>query len=287
MQEVSIQPKHYLTCLWPGMAELWWRGRLSALPAAIAFAAVVNALLIAKFIFTDWLSGGLVMLACWVVVAAWIVLAIRSAKELPLLLSPRTASEEPDRFSDAQIAYLKGDYAAAEDYLTACLSVEPRDPPALLMLSAVYRQTGRLSASQVLLSEIRKLEVAEKWDLEFTAEEARLERDIEAVESDQESEEDSEADTTQDGVENEGDSLENASQDSLPDADSPETAENNVQDDTNDEETENLEHATPDSHTGNSDVFAQDSPAHDTAIEDMLDEFPEPRRRDDGFEAAA
>lgn len=182
MEEVSIQPKHYLTCLWPGMSELWWRGHLSALPAAIAFAAVLNALLIAQFVYTDWLSGGLVMLACWVVIAAWVVLTVRSMRELPLLLTPREASEEPDRFPEAQIAFLRGDYPAAEDYLNACLAVEPRDPPALLMLSGIYRQTGRMSAAQLLLGEIRKLEVAQKWDLEFQIEESRLQRDLDARE---------------------------------------------------------------------------------------------------------
>lgn len=193
MEEVSIQPKHYLTCLWPGMSELWWRGHLSALPAAIAFAAVLNALLVAKFVYTDWLSGGLVMLACWVVIAAWGVLTVRSIRELPLLLTPREASDEPDRFPEAQIAFLRGDYPAAEDYLNACLAIEPRDPPALLMLSSIYRQTGRLSAAQLLLGEIRKLEVAQKWDLEFQIEESRLQRDLdareeEAAEGDDESE---------------------------------------------------------------------------------------------------
>jgi hypothetical protein len=186
MEEISLQPKHYLTCLWPGMAELWWRGRISALPAAIAFAAVVNALLIAKFIYSDWLSGGLVLLACWVVAAAWIVLTIRSIRELPLLLTPRQASEEPDRFPEAQIAFLRAEYAVAEKLLNANLAIEPRDPPALLMLSAIYRHTGRLHASRLLLSEVRKLEVAEQWELEFAAEQARLERDVNAREEESE-----------------------------------------------------------------------------------------------------
>ncbi|MBB3209959.1 hypothetical protein FHS27_005804 [Rhodopirellula rubra] len=164
------------------MAELWWRGRFSALPAAIAFAAVVNALLIAKFIYSDWLSGGLVLLACWVVAAAWGVLTIRAIRELPLLLTPLQASEEPDRFPEAQIAFLRGDYPEAEKLLGENLAIEPRDPPALLLLSAIYRHTGRLHASKLLLTEIRKLEVADSWGLEFAAEQARLERDIEARE---------------------------------------------------------------------------------------------------------
>lgn len=227
MEEVSIQPKHYLTCLWPGMAELWWRGRLSALPAAIAFAAVLNALLVAKFIYADWLSGGLVLLACWVVIAAWIVLTVRSIRELPLLLTPRDASEEPDRFPEAQVAFLQGDYPAAEDYLTSCLAIEPRDPPALLMLSAVYRHTGRLHASELLLSEIRKLEVARRWELEFQTEEARLERDIEARD---EAEEDSEGEPPEEESSETGESESeepesDASETDAPETDDPETDE--------------------------------------------------------------
>lgn len=182
MDEVSLQPKHYLTCLWPGMAELWWRGRFSALPAAVAFAAVVNALLVAKFIYSDWLSGGLILLACWVVAAAWLVLTIRAIRELPLLLTPRQASDEPDHFPKAHTAYLRADYPTAEELLGETLRVDPRDPPALLMLSAIYRHTGRLHASKLLLSEITKLEVAENWRLEFAGEQARLERDIAARE---------------------------------------------------------------------------------------------------------
>ncbi len=202
MEEISIQPKHYLTCLWPGMAELWWRGRISALPAAIAFAAVVNALLIAKFVYSDWLSGGLVLLACWVVAAAWIVLTIRSIRELPLLLTPRQASEEPDRFPEAQIAFLRAEYPVAEKLLNESLAIEPRDPPALLMLSAIYRHTGRLHASQLLLTEVRKLEVAEQWELEFAAEQTRLERDLNAREREgEEGEEEGEA--SEDGNRNE------------------------------------------------------------------------------------
>lgn len=186
MEEISLQPKHYLTCLWPGMAELWWRGRISALPAAIAFAAIVNALLVAKFVYSDWLSGGLVMLACWVVAAAWLVLTIRSIRELPLLLTPRQASEEPDPFPASQIAFLRADYVEAEKLLNATLAIEPRDPPALLLLSAVYRHTGRLQSSHLLLGEVRKLEVADRWQLEFGAEQSRLQRDIQTRSEDAE-----------------------------------------------------------------------------------------------------
>ena len=174
-ERVTIPKKHLWTCLWPGLSELWWRGRLSALPAAIAFAAVINVLLVARFIYVQWLSAPLVWLACWIVAAAWVVLTVRAVRELPQLLSPRAASDQPDRFPDAQAAYLKADYAAAEEALTEVLQVEPRDPPALLLLAGVYRHTGRLHPAAMLLREMRKLEASENWKLEWRAESARLE----------------------------------------------------------------------------------------------------------------
>lgn len=216
MEEVRIELKHYLTCLWPGMAELWWRGRMSALPAAIAFTAVVNSLLIARYLYADWLSGALVMLACWVVFAAWLVLTVRAIKDLPYLLSPREVSEEPDLFPEAQLAYLRGEYALAEKALTSCLNVEPRDPPALLMLAAVYRHTGRTTACDVLLTEIGKLEVADHWNLEYSAEVARLERDLEARDDASSDQEDNDEEVTD----------ENASQQFVtPEQEEPPTAQ--------------------------------------------------------------
>jgi hypothetical protein len=120
------------------------------------------------------------MLACWIVAAAWVVLTVRSIRELPLLLSPRQVSDQPDRFAEAQLAYLTGNYALAEEALTAGLSIEPRDPPALLLLAAVLRHTGRLNAADALLTEIPKLEAAAAWNLEWESERARLERDLDS-----------------------------------------------------------------------------------------------------------
>lgn len=184
MEELRIGPRHYLTCLWPGLSELWWRGRISALPAAIAFTAVINVLLVARFFYEQWLAGPLVSLACWILFATWCVLTIRSIRELPQLLTPRIASEIPDRFPEAQAAFLRGDYDVAEAILTAGLKIEPRDPPALLLLTSVYRHTGRLHAAELLLKETRRVEAADAWDLEWRTEHERLQRDREAASQD-------------------------------------------------------------------------------------------------------
>ncbi len=172
-----MDARHYLTCLWPGMAELWWRGRLAALPTAITFAVAVNLVLITRFLYPEWLSGLLVRLAFWVGVVAWLVWVIRSIRELPELIAPRLVSDQPDRWPEARSAYLAGSWSEAEGLLSDVLAVEPRDPPALLLLAGVYRHTARLNAAEELLEQISRLEAADPWWLEREAECRRLERD--------------------------------------------------------------------------------------------------------------
>jgi len=172
-----LDRKLYLSCLWPGLPELWWRGRVSALPTALAFAAAANFLLVARFIYPEWLSSGLVRMAGWVGVAMWLFCVVRSIREMPLLLNPRKASGQPDRFVEAHQAYLRGQWAEAESLLSDCLAIENRDPPSLILLCGVYRHTARLEAAQRLLEEIRLTEAADGWWLEVAAEQGRLDRD--------------------------------------------------------------------------------------------------------------
>jgi len=149
---------------------------MSALPSAVAFTIALNWLLLTTFVYTDWMSGILVRMSCWIGVAAWLFYVIRRCRELPLLLTPREVSDEPDRFGEAQVAFLKGDWEEAEAMLQHVLAIEPRDPPALILLAGVFRHTERLEAAEMLVQEIRRLEIAEEWDLEVTAEANRLQR---------------------------------------------------------------------------------------------------------------
>lgn len=170
--------RYYLTCLWPGLSELWWRGRLSGLSSAITFAVVLNTLLILRFIYPQWLAGFLVSLATWIAIAAWIFFIQRNIRELPELLAPRSVSEEPDRFAEASQAYLRGQWSDAEPLLLGMLAIEPRDPPSLLLLSGVYRHTDRLESARLLMDELCRLEIADGWTLEIDAEVSRIERDF-------------------------------------------------------------------------------------------------------------
>ncbi len=153
---------------------------MSGLPAAIVFAVALNLLLVTRFIYPQWMASGLVSMAFWTGVLAWGFYVVRSFRELPMLITPRTISEQPDRFPEARTAYLQGNWTQAEGLLTGVLAIEPRDPPALLLLTGVYRHTGRLEAAEVLLQEITKLEVTDSWMIEVEAEAQRLKRAIDA-----------------------------------------------------------------------------------------------------------
>jgi hypothetical protein len=150
---------------------------LGALPTALAFAAAVNFLLLAKFVYPEWLASGLVRMAGWIGVGLWLFCLFRAVRDMPTLLHPRRASGKPDRFVEAHAAYLRGKWGEAESLLTDGLAVESRDPPALLLLCGVYRHTGRLEAAERLIEEIRLTEAADRWWLEVSAEEKRLRRD--------------------------------------------------------------------------------------------------------------
>jgi hypothetical protein len=185
-----MEARYYVTCLWPGLAELWWRGRLSALPTAIAFAFALNLMLVARYLYPDWMAGGLVSMAFWIGILAWISYVVHSTRELPSLIAPRSVSDQPDRFPEARVAYLRGEWTEAERLLLDVLAIEPRDPPALLLLTGVYRHTGRLDAAEVLLNEITTLEIADSWFIEVEAERQRLKLAIEASQAVSESESD-------------------------------------------------------------------------------------------------
>ena len=176
-KSIEVSRKLYLTCLWPGLPELWWRGRLAALPTAVAFAAAFNLLLVARFVYPEWLAMGLVKIAGWVGFAVWVVLVVKSTQQLAGLISPRAVSDQPDRFADAHVAYLQGRWDEAEALFSECLAVESRDPPALLLLAGAYRKSRRWEAAERLLEEIRLTEAADRWWLEVAAETKRLERD--------------------------------------------------------------------------------------------------------------
>jgi hypothetical protein len=182
-----MDASRYAVCLWPGLPELWYRGRWSGLPPAVMFAVSLNFLIIARFIYPEWLVPGLVRVACWVGFGVWVMLMVRAAGRLPSLLYPRTASQAPDAFPEARKHFLRNEWNEAEAVLSSCLEIDSRDCQSLLLLASVYRHTGRLDAAERTLDLLGRLETGDPWWLECAAERAKLSRFREANAEPQES----------------------------------------------------------------------------------------------------
>ncbi|QDV10375.1 hypothetical protein CA51_02230 [Rosistilla oblonga] len=193
---------HYVYCMWPGLPEIWFRGRMSGLPAAICFAIAINTLLVSRFIYPQWLEPLMVRSVCWAFVGIWVVLFVRAVRGLPMLLAPRHASGEEDRYDAARTEFLKGRWFEAEALLVHCLEVDPRDALSLLLLASVYRKTDRFAAAAQTLDALAALETGDAWWLERDIEERRLKRmvdDLVAQQEDSETEEESESPADSEG----------------------------------------------------------------------------------------
>lgn len=168
-----MDKKCYATCLWPGLTDLWWRGQISALPYAIAFTLILNIYLVIQFIYPEWLPASVPKLIFWIGVPTWVLFVVRDFKTFPQRVDPGLPPDASDLYNRALAHRLRRQYAEAEGLLTDMLAIEPRDPPALLLLAGLYRETDRFEASDLLLREMKRLEVADQWWLEIEAEQRR------------------------------------------------------------------------------------------------------------------
>jgi uncharacterized protein HemY len=175
--------KVYATCLWPGLARLWFRGDFQGLLPAIVTTIAFNGLVLLRFVYPEMLSatqqvGTLIRLVGWSLVLLWVFAVVQEYRELPTVLAPRAVHRKHDRFKEAQQAFLLGNWLQAEQFLRETVSIEERDPPALLLLAAVYRRTGRIEEARQTLDLLGQLESGDAWYLELRAERQRLVRAI-------------------------------------------------------------------------------------------------------------
>ena len=169
----------WVTCLWPGLPQLWVRGSWIALAVALAAAGLLNWVLLVSFAWSElvepdvrrvlWVTLG----SIWVAAAGWSI--VRNGK---------SAEREPsgsDAFKLAVEHYLKGNWFQAQRALGVLLRRDSRDVDARLMLATLLRHTGRLDEAGKQLSMLEKFEGAQKWALEIRRERRLLTQAIESV----------------------------------------------------------------------------------------------------------
>ena len=174
-----MRPSALVTCLWPGLAPLWWRGVWSGLYEAAAFTLGFNLLLVATFVWPQWIGSPWPMLG-WVAVAVfWLSACWRAWRNLPNLVDSRPDAQSEVLFTRAQAEYLKGNWYDAEKQVEQLLARRPRDVEGLLLLATLQRHTQRTSAAQATLERLQRLDGAERWTLEIHHERTQLKRQAE------------------------------------------------------------------------------------------------------------
>jgi len=143
----------------------WW-----GLALAVGAAAVLDALLLASFGWSELIGQNLRITAWVVFAAAWVVAVGWSIRERRRQAVLREACPRQDAFLDALEQYLKGDYYQAEQLLGGLLDKNARDLEARLMLATLLRHAGRAAEAAGQLDALGRLEGAEKWRVEIEEE---------------------------------------------------------------------------------------------------------------------
>lgn len=150
--------------LWPGLPQLWARGSWWGLALAVAFTLLLNVLLVASLIWTEWLRSG-VLWAGWSAVAAlWACSAWVSWTGFGELTAD---GPQEDWFTQAQTYYLQSAWYEAEALLKLCLKKNRRDIQARLLLASLQRRTGRIDEATEQLGRLDRQDNLGDWQFEI------------------------------------------------------------------------------------------------------------------------
>ena len=135
-------------------------------------------LLLATFVWPDWISA-LVLRSLWMIaIAVWIGATVRSQLQFARLMQVSKPLEAKDNFLLAQTDYLAGHWFEAEAKLLQILHDFPRDAESQLLLVGVLRHTRRYRPALRRLAHMDTLDSAARWRFEISRERAVIERRI-------------------------------------------------------------------------------------------------------------
>ena len=147
-----------------------------SLGIAIAFAVLLNLMLLASFVRTDgawkpWCGYGWAMLVVFWAFGVW-----QAARHHASSRDLTRVHNQQDLFIRAQTEYLRGHWVEAQSLLEQLLRQNPRDIESHLLLSSVFRRSRRIELSRKQLRRLDELEEAIGWRFEIDRETALLDR---------------------------------------------------------------------------------------------------------------
>lgn len=153
---------------------------------AVGFTALANVLLLATFLFREWLKPETRLFALAALTIVWLLarwqsraqrrasLTVEDDLQLPEGEAELLPTERDVLFGEAQGHYLRNDWVATEQLLLRLLKQDARDVESRLMLATLWRHQGRLAEATRQLDRLQRLEAAENWQHEIAAERAAI-----------------------------------------------------------------------------------------------------------------
>ena len=174
-----------IVCFWPGLVGAWHRGNTTDLACAVAAAWSLAILLLATFVWPQWLSA-LVVRGLWLLAfCTWVTTSARNHWHFSRLLQVRKPLEPNDIFIQAQSDYLAGNWFEAEAKLLEILKNFPRDAESQLLLAGVLRHTRRYRPALRRLAHLDTLDSAAFWHFEIARERELIELGLNASDSEE------------------------------------------------------------------------------------------------------
>ena len=160
--------KQKWTCFWPGLPRMWVCGDPSGLRPALVFTVLLNATIIASFLW-PWRFPLMVTILLWtLVVTIWGLSFWTTWRRFPELPKEHATLYE-GLFLRAQAEYLRGEHFSAEAALNRLLKHRPQDVEARLLLAGVYRRTDRCDQARKQLRRLARTG-GPKWAMEVARE---------------------------------------------------------------------------------------------------------------------
>jgi hypothetical protein len=159
-----------ILCLWPGLPQLWFEGRLWALGLAVLFTGQLHLALVTTFVWPELVAPHLEALTWLAVGCVWFACAAKSYRKPPYLRRGEQTAQTDALFREAQTEYLRGNWYQAEALLERVLADDVSDVDARLMLASLYRRVGRTAESREQLRVLGRAGSSQKWEREIQRE---------------------------------------------------------------------------------------------------------------------
>jgi hypothetical protein len=152
--------------LWPGLPQLARDGNWAALAVAVAAAVLLNAVLLATCVWTEYVAAA-PRIICWAFVGvAWSVsIGYWSWNDRQRAATLKTS--DGNTFEAALEDYLKGNWFEAEQELNFLLRRDEHDIEARLLMATLLRRTKRFDEATNQLNILVGLDGAHRWSLEI------------------------------------------------------------------------------------------------------------------------